>query len=115
MSATDWFQAARFGLFVHWDHASQQGYEASWPLHGRSGAMRSAPSAAAYHASVETFDPKSWNPTDDGDDFEADLAELANDPATQDWWSLTDPGRFRLPNGGPDQQWTTMKSVFFMS
>ena len=30
----DWFGRARFGLFVHWDHASRQGLELSWPLVG---------------------------------------------------------------------------------
>jgi alpha-L-fucosidase len=26
-----WFARARFGLFVHWGHGSQQGWELSWP------------------------------------------------------------------------------------
>ena len=30
----DWFQGAGLGMFVHWDHASQQGLEVSWPLVG---------------------------------------------------------------------------------
>jgi L-rhamnose mutarotase len=42
-------------------------------------------------------------------------AELAEDPSTQRWWSLTDPCQFRLPNGDPDEQWTAMRSVFFMA
>ena len=29
-----WFDTARFGLFVHWGHSSQQGIELSWPLVG---------------------------------------------------------------------------------
>ena len=29
-----WFDEARFGLFIHWDHASQRGWEVSWPLVG---------------------------------------------------------------------------------
>jgi hypothetical protein len=32
----DWFGEAGFGLFVHWDHASQQGVEIGWPLVGKS-------------------------------------------------------------------------------
>jgi L-rhamnose mutarotase len=51
----------------------------------------------------------------DGDDFDRDLAELAKDPVTQQWWSLTDPCQFRLPDGDPDSQWTTAESVFFMA
>jgi alpha-L-fucosidase len=59
----DWFTAARFGLFIHWDHASQQGYEASWPLLGPGGFNgKPAPTAAAYHASAATFDPCAWDP-----------------------------------------------------
>ena len=31
---TTWFDTARFGMFVHWGHSSQQGIELSWPLVG---------------------------------------------------------------------------------
>src|SRR5262245_25873671 len=63
MPDLEWFTAARFSLFIHWDHASQQGYEASWPLLGDSGYGRKpAPSAAGYHASAATFDPSAWDP-----------------------------------------------------
>ena len=30
-----WFDDARFGMFIHWDHASQRGWEISWPMAGR--------------------------------------------------------------------------------
>ena len=30
----DWFETAGLGMFIHWDHASQQGLEISWPLVG---------------------------------------------------------------------------------
>jgi alpha-L-fucosidase len=33
MSA-EWFDEARFGMFIHWGHSSQQGVELSWPLTG---------------------------------------------------------------------------------
>ena len=65
MSATDhWFDEARFGLFVHWDHASQQGLEVSWPLVGGVFALPKCQSVpvAAYHASAATFDPEEWAP-----------------------------------------------------
>ena len=29
-----WFTGAGLGMFIHYDHASQQGLEASWPLVG---------------------------------------------------------------------------------
>src|SRR5215510_5595346 len=57
---SDWFQRARFGMFVHWGHVSQQGLELSWPL---VGGLRALPRcqdvpAAAYHASAVTFRPE---------------------------------------------------------
>jgi hypothetical protein len=63
----DWFAEAGFGLFVHWDHASQQGVEIGWPLVGKSIVPgRTEPEAALtvaeYQASAATFDPKRWDP-----------------------------------------------------
>ena len=34
MKTTGWFDTARFGMFMHWGHSSQQGIELSWPLVG---------------------------------------------------------------------------------
>ena len=61
---TSWFDTARFGMFVHWSHCSQQGIELSWPL---VGGVFSAPSAqdmpvAQYHATAATFDPQRYDP-----------------------------------------------------
>lgn len=61
----EWFVGAGFGLFVHWDHASQQGLETSWPL---TGGVEVLPVSwwdqptEAYHASAATFDPVNWDP-----------------------------------------------------
>src|ERR1051325_10461013 len=30
----DWFREARFGMFVHWTHIANRGFELSWPLVG---------------------------------------------------------------------------------
>lgn len=58
----DWFTAARLGLFVHWDHASQQGLEISWPLVGGTFAIRAGTvSVEQYHSSAATFDPQAWD------------------------------------------------------
>lgn len=62
----EWFVGAGFGLFVHWDHASQQGIEISWPLVGRSiipgvDVVEDAVTVAEYHASAATFDPTRWD------------------------------------------------------
>lgn len=56
MSTEDWFGSAAFGLFIHFDHTSQQGIEISWPM------VRGMP-VAEYHQSAETFDPTGWDPT----------------------------------------------------
>ena len=63
-----WFAGAGLGLFVHWDHASQQGIEVSWPLVGRSivhpGDTPDDVSVAKYHSTAATFNPRSWNATE---------------------------------------------------
>ena len=59
----DWFDDAGLGLFVHWDHASQQGLEISWPLVGGAFALPAARpvSVEAYHASAARFDPSAFD------------------------------------------------------
>ena len=63
-----WFIGAGLGLFVHWDHASRQGIEVSWPLVGRSivhpGDKPDAVSVAKYHSTAATFNPLRWNATE---------------------------------------------------
>ncbi len=58
-----WFDTARFGMFVHWGHSSQQGVELSWPLVGGVFSLPegSAVSVESYHASAATFDPQSFD------------------------------------------------------
>jgi alpha-L-fucosidase len=67
----DWFAGAALGLFVHWDHASQQGLEVSWPLVGGIDVLPSSRPVPVtqYHSSIATFDPVHWEP--------AALADLA--------------------------------------
>ena len=64
----NWFAGAGLGLFVHWDHASQQGIEVSWPLVGRSivhpGDTPDDVSVAKYHSTAATFNPRRWNATE---------------------------------------------------
>ena len=66
MADLGWFTGAGLGLFVHWDHASQQGIEVSWPLIGRSIVIggdeaRDVVSVAQYHSSATTFNPQRWD------------------------------------------------------
>jgi alpha-L-fucosidase len=60
----DWFAGARLGLFVHWDHASAQGLELSWPMVGGVFALPKCQdvSVAEYDRSATTFDPDAWEP-----------------------------------------------------
>lgn len=61
-----WFDRARFGMFVHWGHPSQHGWELSWPLVGGTAALprcQDVP-AEAYHASASTFAPRRGSPRD---------------------------------------------------
>ncbi len=47
-----------------------------------------------------------------GDDFAADMAKMAADPKTQEWWTYTDPLQEPLPMRGTGEWWTTMRAVF---
>lgn len=68
-----WFDDARFGMFIHWDHASQRGWEVSWPLVGGVFSLPKSQqtTAAEYHALAATFDPTDYDP--------AGLARAARD------------------------------------
>lgn len=63
MTDANWFDTARFGMFMHWGHSSQQGIELSWPLVGGNPALPRCTDVpvADYHASAATFDPKAWD------------------------------------------------------
>ncbi len=64
MPATSWFNSARFGLFVHWGHSSQRGWELSWPLVGGVFSLpycQDVP-VTEYHQHALTFDPRDYNP-----------------------------------------------------
>jgi len=55
----DWFEAARFGLFVHWGPWSRAGWEASWPLVGGVVTLPKSQDipAADYHANAAGWVP----------------------------------------------------------
>lgn len=61
-----WFRGAGMGLFIHWDHASQQGIEISWSSVGRSvipghETAEDQVSRDEYESSAATFDPVLWD------------------------------------------------------
>jgi L-rhamnose mutarotase len=49
-----------------------------------------------------------------GDDHAADLARIAADPQTQQWWSLTDPCQERLAGTPDGSQWAPMAEVWHL-
>ena len=59
-----WFERARFGMFVHWGHVSQRGWELSWPLVGGVSVLPKSQDvpAATYHESAATFAPERNSP-----------------------------------------------------
>ncbi|MGW5655210.1 L-rhamnose mutarotase [Streptomyces humi] len=49
-----------------------------------------------------------------GDDLAADLALMAEDEATREWWRLTAPCQTPVPEAAPGEWWTTAERVFLM-
>lgn len=47
-----------------------------------------------------------------GTDFAADMARMAEDPQTQEWWRLTDPCQRPLASRKDGEQWSFMEEVF---
>ena len=47
-----------------------------------------------------------------GDDFAADMAKMAADPKTQEWWTVTAPMQEPLATRAEGEWWVTMKEVF---
>lgn len=47
-----------------------------------------------------------------GTDYEADMKAMAADPATQDWWKITDPMQSALETRKPGEWWAEMEDVF---
>ncbi|MBN1908122.1 MAG: L-rhamnose mutarotase [Pirellulales bacterium] len=49
-----------------------------------------------------------------GDDFDADMAQMAADPKTKEWWKETDPCQIRLSGTPEGQQWMPVKEVYHL-
>jgi alpha-L-fucosidase len=61
-----WFDDARFGMFIHWDHASQNGWEISWPMAGGMFTLPRCQSVTPdeYHALASSFSPDAFDAAD---------------------------------------------------
>jgi L-rhamnose mutarotase len=47
-----------------------------------------------------------------GDDFAADMAAIAEDKVTQEWWAVCKPCHDPLPDRAPGEWWADMEEVF---
>ncbi|MEU6571552.1 L-rhamnose mutarotase [Streptomyces parvulus] len=49
-----------------------------------------------------------------GDDYEADMAAIADDPQTRRWWTLTDPCQQPLDSARPGERWVSGEELFHL-
>ena len=49
-----------------------------------------------------------------GEDYEADMARVAEDPETRRWWLLTDPCQQPVDGAAAGQWWAPMEEVFHL-
>jgi L-rhamnose mutarotase len=49
-----------------------------------------------------------------GSDFAADMAKMAADPTTQEWWAVCQPCQLPLAGRAPDEWWAAMDEVFHL-
>jgi L-rhamnose mutarotase len=47
-----------------------------------------------------------------GDDLDADMAKMAADPVTREWWKLCSPCQEPLDTASEGEWWTPMEEVF---
>ncbi len=47
-----------------------------------------------------------------GDDYEADMAKMAADPATQEWWAINEPLQRPVAERLPDEWWARIPEIF---
>jgi L-rhamnose mutarotase len=47
-----------------------------------------------------------------GNDFEADMAAMGDDPTTQEWWKVCTPLQRQIPGTPENEWWMTIPEVF---
>lgn len=50
----------------------------------------------------------------DGDDFDADMAAMAADPATQEWWAVCMPLQRPLEDRADGEWWKELPEIFHL-
>jgi len=60
----EWFKGAGLGLFITWDHASEQGIEISWPMVGGVSWLPGGRVVTVddYYSTEKSFNPTKWDP-----------------------------------------------------
>ena len=49
-----------------------------------------------------------------GEDYEADMKKMADDPRTQAWWKETDPCQMPVESAGEGVWWADMEEVYHL-
>jgi len=49
-----------------------------------------------------------------GSNFDADMAKMAADAKTQEWWAITNPMQKPLEDRGENEWWASMAEVFHL-
>jgi L-rhamnose mutarotase len=49
-----------------------------------------------------------------GDDYEADMAKMAADPKTQEWWALCKPCQEPVEEAGDGEWWKNLREVYHL-
>ncbi len=49
-----------------------------------------------------------------GKDYAGDMARMAADPKTQEWWAVMKPMQSPIATRGPDEWWADMEEVFHL-
>ena len=49
-----------------------------------------------------------------GTDFKADMAKMAADPKTQEWWAIMEPMQDPVKTRSDGEWWSTMEEVFHL-
>jgi L-rhamnose mutarotase len=50
-----------------------------------------------------------------GEDFAADMAKMAADPKTQEWWAIMEPMQRPVTNRSAGEWWAKMEEVFHLA
>lgn len=51
----------------------------------------------------------------EGEDFDADMAKMAADPATQRWWDVVKPLMSPLPDRAEGEFWSDMEEIYHLN